>query len=276
MAWVPGLPHLLAKEKSAQWLKVSEAMENLKERIDRAKPDVLVVFSTQWLSVLGTSFQAHPNPNGVHVDENWHELGDLPFNFVSDSELARSAAEEVSRLGLPARTVNFDDFPIDTGTIVGLTYLNCGAKPVPVLVCSAWVYADRTKARQIGEAVGKAIESSGKRAFVLASSLLSARYFTDEIALSEDRISAVADDEWNRQCLGAMEAGQWNIVEKMQSTTPPGFVFDMQFSAFHWLRGVMGGESYRGRVLHYGPIWGTGAAVVELVSVPQDSPQDSK
>ena len=37
------------------------------EQIAALQPDVLVVYSTQWISVLGHSFQTNPNPKGLHV-----------------------------------------------------------------------------------------------------------------------------------------------------------------------------------------------------------------
>jgi 2-aminophenol/2-amino-5-chlorophenol 1,6-dioxygenase alpha subunit len=40
-------------------------------------------------------------------------------------------------------------------------------------------------------------------------------------------------------------------------------VADMGFKAFAWLMGVLGTPSTPGKVLAYGPVWGTGAAVVE-------------
>src|SRR5205823_3285712 len=129
------------------------------------------LYSTQWLSVLGTSFQAHPHPKGLHVDENWYALGDLPFDFKTDSVLAESFASGVAAVGMPTKTVNFDEFPIDTGTIVALRLLDPKGT-VPVSIVSSWVYADGAKSREIGRTMREEIERSGKRAFVIACSSL--------------------------------------------------------------------------------------------------------
>jgi hypothetical protein len=37
----------------------------------------------------------------------------------------------------------------------------------------------------------------------------------------------------------------------------------MMFKGFSWLLGAIGRSDVHGRVLGYGPLWGTGAAVVE-------------
>lgn len=70
-AWVPGLPHLLHPGKSPSWGNLAQAYQFLNQHVESAKPDTLLIYSTQWISVLGTSFQGQPNPKGIHVDENW-------------------------------------------------------------------------------------------------------------------------------------------------------------------------------------------------------------
>jgi 2-aminophenol/2-amino-5-chlorophenol 1,6-dioxygenase alpha subunit len=260
-ALVPGLPHLLVPERSPAWASAAKAMLSAKETIEVLAPDVLVIFSSQWLSVLGTSVQAHPNPKGLHVDENWHDLVDLPFNFQTDAALASAVAESIEALGFPARTVAYDDFPIDTGTIVALQTLNSHRK-CPVVVVSSWVYADAAKAEAIGSAVRKAIEQSGKRAFVIASTLLSARFFSDEIDPLTDHISDPGDDAWNRNILSALETGDFAKLREVHQSAG-SVVTDMQFNVFYSLAGVLAGDC-PGRIRHYGPLWGTGAAVVEF------------
>src|SRR6266446_5380926 len=107
-AWVPGLPHLLHPEKSTCWEKLRTGYQELAARVKDLKPDLLVVYSSQWLSVLGTSFQGHPHPKGVHVDDNWYEWGDLPFDFSVDSKMSESFAHCVRVAGVPTKTVSYD------------------------------------------------------------------------------------------------------------------------------------------------------------------------
>lgn len=262
-AWVPGLPFILNPEKSPKWKELNGAMAALSTHIKELKPDVLVIYSTQWLSVLGTSFQVQPNPKGVHVDENWYEFGDLSFDFKTDATLGDMFAKKVAALGMPTKTVNYDEFPIDTGTIVAMNCLNKG-NAFPVSIVSSWVYADDKKNEQIGKAMRETIEASGKKAFVLVSSLLSTRYFTDEINPSEDRISKPEDEAWNRKVLGAFESGNLGasktVVQQFAKSAP----VDMMLNGYHWLTGVMGPGKWSGQVLGYGPQWGAGAAVAEF------------
>src|SRR5215470_14316037 len=88
---VPGLPHLVSTQTVDSWEALRRALRQAGERIKASRPDVLVLYSTQWISVLGHSFQTNPNPTGLHVDENWYEMGDLPFNLRVDADLGTRA-----------------------------------------------------------------------------------------------------------------------------------------------------------------------------------------
>lgn len=261
--WLPGLPHVLYGEKSPQWLALRKGCERLAEDIAKASPDLLVLYSTGWLSVLGTSFQTHPNPKGLHVDENWYELGDLPFDFRTDAQMGERFAKAVREEGMPTKTVCFDEFPIDTGTIVAMRLLNDRLR-IPVSIVSAWVYADPEKSRAIGRAMRETVARSGKKAVFLASSGLTARFFTEDIDPTSDRISSPEDDAWNRKFLGLVEAGKIAEASREAAELARRAPVDMQLSAFHWLSGVLGDEPASGRILAYGPVWGTGAAVMEF------------
>ena len=41
---------------------------------------------------------------------------------------------------------------------------------------------------------------------------------------------------------------------------------DMQFKSYYWLMGAIGADRVKGKVLGYGSIWGSGAAVVEFTA----------
>ena len=262
-AWVPGLPQLLQPEKSERWAELRRATVALADEIAKAKAEVLVLSSTQWISVLGVSYQAHPNPKGVHVDENWYELGDLPFDFKTDVQLAAQFAEATNRAGMPAKTVAYDEFPIDTGTIVALKLLNAKVK-LPVAAVSSWVYADAVASRKIGQVMRDTVEESGKRAFFVASSLVSARFSTSDIDPASDHVSRPEDDADNRHWPGLVENGNLEAASRQLVDNGKRLPLDMQGNGFHWLTGALSPENAPGRILAYGPLWGTGAAVIHF------------
>lgn len=259
-ALVPGLPHLLSAQKSPAWQGLSEGMRRLEETIAASGADTLMIYSTQWISVLGNSFQIQANPRGVHVDENWHEWGDLTFDFKSEVPLTKSCAEYVGKL-FPVKLVDFDSFPVDTGTIVALELLNAKRK-LPVVAVSAWVYADGEKTATIGHGMRAAAEDSGRSVFALGISSLSSRYFTDEIDPAQDKVSNPEDERAIAGLMGKLEAGDLAGACAMLPALAAKMPLDMGGNALQWLRGVSGDKKELGRVLGYGPIWGTSNAVV--------------
>src|SRR5262245_37925725 len=259
---VPGLPHLVSNQAVESWEALRRALRQAGERIKASQPDVLVLYSTQWISVLGHSFQTNPNPKGLHVDENWYEMGDFPFNLRVDAALGARAAEIASSLGLATKTVNYEGFPLDTGALVALRFLDPDST-IPVSIASCNIYAGQADSLTLGRAMRQAIEESGKRAIVVACTALSARFFTKEIDPHTDHISQAEDEVWNRRVLGLIARGKNAEVLTISAEYAQAAVADMGFKAFAWLMGVLDTPATQGNVLAYGPIWGTGAAVVE-------------
>ncbi len=259
---VPGLPHLVSDKPVASWESLRNGMRQAGEHIKSLQPEVLVLYSTQWISVLGHSFQTNPNPKGLHVDENWYNLGDFPFDLTVDAALGTRAAEVAAALGLATKTVNYQGFPLDTGTLVALRFLNPDNR-IPVAIVSCNIYAGQEDSLTLGKAMRQAITESGKRAVAVACSGLSSRFFTEEIDPQSDRFLQATDDEWNRRILGLVEQGKNAEVLATSGEFVRAAAADMGFKAFAWLMGVMGTPATPGKVLAYGPVWGTGAAVVE-------------
>ena len=122
---VPGVPHpLLAADKNEGWMRLRTAMESVRDEIAASDSEMILYFSTQWLTVLGYLFQADPNPKWTLVDPNWHEFGSLAYDFKVDTEFASAYAAEVKAMGHYTREVNYRGFPIDTGTVVAQKILN--------------------------------------------------------------------------------------------------------------------------------------------------------
>ncbi|MCB0406129.1 MAG: hypothetical protein KDD51_15215, partial [Bdellovibrionales bacterium] len=263
--WLPGLPHLLHPNRSESWQRLALGMQTLGSHLKDFNPDVVVLYSSQWLSVLGTSFQVQARPRGVHVDPNWHEWGDMEFDFPVDTELGKFFASALKVSGLPAKTVDFEDFPIDTGTIVASRFLNPDGK-IPLSIVSSWVYADAEKSRLIGRLVRDECTRRGVRAAYVACSLLSGHYTPTEIDPACDRVDP-KDDEWNQKFLNVLESGSLSGFDLAAYAGAVGA--DMQLNAFHWLSGVLEDRKVRAQIHAYGPLWGTGAAVLEFRGEPQ-------
>lgn len=267
---VPGRPHpLLAADRSPAWSALRDAFGQARERIAASEADLLVLYSTQWLSVIGHQVQADPQPEWVHVDEEWHELGEIPYKLRIDADFAARWVEAARARGLHTRGVAYHGFPVDTGTVVALKLLNPD-NAIPACVVSCNMYADRAETLVLGKATRDAVRASGHKAVAIAVTALSNRLFTHPIDPAKDRISSLKDDEWNRKLLEFLGEGRLEDVAQLARTVTREANADQRLKAIWWLAAVMGQHNgYDGEVLAYQPIHGSGAAVVRLVPSPE-------
>ena len=260
-AWVPGLPHLLRPELNSQYGELSKACKDLDLEFERRDVRRILFYSTQWLSVLGQSVQARRRLAGLHVDENWHDMASLHFDFSIDLPLVEKLIVETRASGLQIRPVDFEGFPVDTGTIVANSLIN--RRGLKTSMYSCCVYSDYDDTLKIGDIIARAAETmEGKTALVVVSGL-SGRYFTNEISYRDDKIRDIHDDNWNRKILAAMHEGRWSDVESMRQSYAREAKVDMGFKGLAILQGAGACDSGK-RLLTkaYGAVYGTGAAVM--------------
>lgn len=263
---VPGMPHpLLVPERSPGWASLRRSFDRVRAELEGTGADLLLLYSTQWISVIGHQIQADPAPEWVHVDPEWHELGTMPYRFRMDVPFAHAYEAAAKARGLHARTVAYHGFPIDTGTIVALKLLNPDNR-LAACVVSCNMYADRAETIVLGKAARDALTATGRRAVAVAVTALSARMFTEEIDPAEDRISSLKDDEWNRKLLEILGEGRLEDASQLARVFSAEANGDQKMKALWWLAATMGEHNrYDGTVYDYQPVWGTGAALVGLV-----------
>ncbi len=264
---VPGLPHpLLAPEKNEGWMRLRKAFEAAREEITACKPDLLMIYSTMWPSVIGHQIQAHPEPEWVHVDELFHELGSIPYKFRIDSDYAEAYCQAARKRGLHSRTVAYHGFPVDTGSVVALKLLNPD-NAVPACIVSSNIYSDRAETLVLGKAAADAMRHQGKNAVAIAVTSLSNRLFTDFIDPADDRIHSLKDEEWNQKVLEFLADGRLEDAAQLSREIHKQIRVKkvVNFKPFWWLAAVMGQHNqYDGHVHGYAPIYGAGAAVISL------------
>ena len=262
---VPGQPHiLLAADRNEGWAALRRAYEAVGREIAASGAELMLVYSTQWFSVIGHLFQVDPKPAWTLVDQNWYELGEIPYEFRIDPEFGKLYARLCKAHGMQTATVAYHGFPIDTGTVVALKLLNPN-NAIPASVVSCNIYAEREETRALGYAARAAIESYGKKTIVVVVTNLSNRYEVADIDPAQDRISSQKDDEWNRKILEMLGEGRLEDVAQVARDFAREANADMGFKAIWWLGAVMGEHNrYDGRVWEYQPVWGTGCAIAEL------------
>ncbi len=262
---VPGYPHpLQVPEANAAYGRIRDAYAAVRARIDELQPDVILLYSTQWLSVIGHQVQTRREPTFRHVDQEFHALGPIEYTFRMDPAFGDAYVEAGRKRGLEMRGVDYDGFPIDTGSVVALKLLN-GDNAYPASIVSCNMYADRAETIVLGKAARDAAAATGKRVVAIGVTALSNRIHTAPIDLADDRIHSQKDDEWNRKYLEILGEGRLEDAAQLARTFSDQASGDQRMKAIWWLNAV-GGQSnaFDGEVLAYEAIVGTGAAVVAL------------
>lgn len=265
--YVPPHPHpLLAPEENEGWGRLRAAYDACRKHIEESEADLILVYSTTWPSIVGHQFQVQPEPEWVLVDDDFHDLGSMPYKFRMDVEFGEAYRDAAEARGLHARTVAYHGFPIDTGSVVALSLLNPGNR-LPACIVSSNMYANRAETIVLGKAARDALEAQGKKAVVVVVATLSNRMFTEHIAPHEDRIHSPKDEEWNQKILEFFGDGRLEDISQL-SRDIHGQIRVQKVVAYKpawWMAATMGQHNnYDGEVLAYEALHGSGGAVIQL------------
>ena len=265
--YCPPHPHpLLCPDGNSGYRNLRQAFENCAKEIEESDTDIILVYSTTWPSVVGHQIQALEKPVWTHVDDDFHYLGSMPYEFSIDVDFANSMKDAAVARGLYARTVAYDGFPIDTGSVVALSLLNPENR-IPAVILSSNMYANRSETIVLGKAARDTLHSQGKKAVVVVVSSLSNRMFTEHIDPSEDRIHSQKDDDWNQKILEFFADGRLEDLSQL-SRDIHGQIRVQKVVAYKpaWFMASTMGQhnNYHGDVLAYEPLHGSGGAVITL------------
>lgn len=268
----PSRPQLLlAPERNAGWQRLHDSFADARQQLQDSGAELLLIYSTQWHSIIGHQMQADSNPQWTKVDDDFHDLGTIKYDLKIDAAFAANYCEAAQNRGLAARTVDYHGFPVDTGSLVVAQLLN-PTNEIPMAMVSCNVYADRGETIVLGKAARDAIEASGKKVAVVVSTSLSNRMFTTDIDPQDDRIHSQKDDEWNRKLLELLSEGRLEDVSQLARQFAAEAHGEQRMKAMWWLAAVMGeNNNYRGQLLGYEAVWGTGQALLSLTPQEESS-----
>ena len=259
---VPGNPLPFLRSENPPWSPVHEGYKAAGAALAASGADVIVAYSTQWIAVLDQLWQTRPQISGLHVDENWHEYGELSFDLSIDTELTEAIIPTTSDFGVRSKEVNYDAFPIDTGTIIANGYLNPDGDK-SLVIGSNNLYHDWEMTQKLCAAACEQADKLGRKVAVVGIGGLSGTIFRQEIDIAEDHIASDGDDEWNRKLLGLLESGDMDAISESCAEYAKAARVDMGFKHFAWILGGVG--TFKGAQVHaYGPVYGSGVAVVEF------------
>jgi 2-aminophenol/2-amino-5-chlorophenol 1,6-dioxygenase beta subunit len=277
----PHPPHLVYGENPPQnrvkskggWETLRWAYEKCRESIQSLKPDVILVHSPHWTTIVGHHFACVSELKGRSVDPIFPHLFQYDFEMKVDTELAQLCAEEARKLGLSSKLMKNPNFRVDYGTIVSLHMLN-PKWDIPVLPVSAnnspYFYSNEVGQEQmikLGEATRNAIEKRGVRAVLAASNTLSHLHFSEEPDppedMSQEHVQSFDQYLWDMRVIDLMREGK---VEELRAILPEfmeAAFAEVKSGGLMWMLSAMGFPKSKAKVHGYGTVIGTGNAVIE-------------
>ena len=260
---VPGSPLPQVARDNPPWGALAKAYEAAAVALAAHAPDTLIVYSTQWLAVLDELWLTRAHMQGEHVDDNWHEYGALPYDIRIDTALTAAILEATPAVGVRSKGVDYDGFPLDTGTIVANHFLNRDGR-ASLTVAANNLYHDWHTTEQLGRVAASQAEAMGRRVAVIGVGGLSGSFFRDTIDIASDHIASAAEDEWNRRMLGHLERGELDAFRAACPDYARAAKVDMGFKHCAFVMGALDWRCTGATVHGYGPLYGAGGAVVSL------------
>ena len=223
----------------------------LRERIDAASPDVIVIFDTHWFTTGYHLIDAGAHYSGTYTSDEmpWYLHG-VPYDYAGHPDLAFAIEAVARERKVQTKAIAHPDLGRHYPTINLVQQLRIRR---PVVSVSSCQNCEPKHYLQSGEVIGEAIARSGVDVVLLASGALSHRFNNIDWKPNHPRIfhesnvsrpeHAAADNE----AIAMLEAGRHDLVLD---------AWDAKFRRLPWeafgahylqMLGAMGGDACRTR-----------------------------
>jgi 3,4-dihydroxyphenylacetate 2,3-dioxygenase len=232
-----------------------EGLHRIKrERLDRLRPDTIVVFDSHWFTTFEHIVSAHERRRGQYTsDELPRGMAGMPYDFDGDPELADAiAAEAVDRDDTWIHATRDPFIAIHYPTVNLLPFLQDGERWVSVGVCQTATLDDFLLfGRLLADAVGRL----DRRIVLLASGGLSHHFWPlRELRLHEaagvQHIITPEARQADEALIGRLEQGDHAAVltsyPDYRRHSPEAF-----FAHYLMLVGAIGGATCTARAVRY-------------------------
>lgn len=279
----PHPPHLVYGENPPQnepksrggWEMLRWAYERCRDKVRALAPDVILVHSPHWQTVVGHHVLCVPRLQGRSVDPIFPHLFRYTYDMQVDTHLANTIFEEGIAEGLTMSRMTQPKFRVDYGTLVSLHMLNPNWD-IPVVGLSAnnspYYYDDKIaqdEMTRLGAATRRAIHKSGRRAILAASNTLSHFHFSREPNpdlpedMSREHIHSQAQYEWDMRVIQLMREGRTRELLDILPTFMREAFAEVKAGSLTWMLSAMDFPEIPATLHGYGSVIGTGNAVME-------------
>jgi 2-aminophenol/2-amino-5-chlorophenol 1,6-dioxygenase alpha subunit len=260
---IPGSPLPLLEPTAKGMQSVLTGLDRARASLEAAAPDTLIVYSTSWVAVVDQMWLTRPHMSGRFVDQTWHEAGHIDWELDIDTLVAQTAVDSTAAFGVNSRGCDYDAFPIDAGTIVLSKSMNQNVA-IPMVVTTNNLYHDWDKTQLIARAAVEAAGRHNRSVSVVGIGGLSGSIFRHGIDFDEDRIFSDEDDAANGRLIDLItNADVAGIAEYLPDYAVAARA-DMGMKHLGFILGALGGSYAKADCLGYGPLCGSGGAVIEF------------
>ncbi len=279
----PHPPHLVYAENPPQneprarggWEVLRWAYDACRQKIKETKPDVLIVHSPHWQTVVGHHAVCVDKLSGLSVDPIFPHLFRYNYDAECDTALAAEIVSEAQTLGLTAKKMTHPGFRLDYGSIVTLHMMNPDWD-IPVVILSAnnspYFYDDniaQDEMRKLGEATRRAILKSGKKAVLAASVSLSHLHFSREPNpelpedMTKEHVFSQSQYEWDMKVIKLLKEGKTDEFFQVMPQFMQETFAEIKAGSLTWMLSAMNFPQIKAKFHGYGNVIGTGNAVLE-------------
>jgi 2-aminophenol/2-amino-5-chlorophenol 1,6-dioxygenase beta subunit len=276
----PHPPHLVYAENPPQneptaecgWETLRWGYDDLRKKLSTIDYDVLIVHSPHWKVRIGHHFLGVEKMKSKSVDPVFPNLFRYNYDLTVDVDLSKEISNCAEKNGLVTSVMTNPDFRVDYGTIISCHLTQPGWEKPIVAISSTnafWDYSfdyGQDQMKKLGAATREAVEKSGKKAVILASTSMSHRHFTEEGELPEDmsreHIYHHGNYIWDMKMIELMREGRSKEIMDIIPDFTEQTVSEWEAGSMSWLLASMDYPDWPADIHAYGTVIGTGNAVV--------------
>lgn len=224
----------------------------LRQRIDAAQPDVVVIFDSHWFTTGYHLVDAGSEYEGTYISDEmpWYLHG-VPYRYHGHPDLAR-AIEDVSReRGGYNRAIAHPALGRHYATINLVKHLRLESRSRPVVTVSSCQNCDWPHFLASGEAIGEAIRRSDLRVVLLASGALSHKFNGIDWKprhpriFHESNVSSPENVASDKQAIELMSQGRHDVILERWDDEYRRLPWEAFGAHYLQMLGAMGGADCR-------------------------------